>query len=148
MPDERRDDAPAQHHHAGNNSDDSYFDPADVGRFLRIIAVQKAPKQSRHDDRHPARTRESHEIWNGEQPEGELLIHGSEQPDSNPGNPRERRIHAVRIVQLLRRPRPQAGCDDVERHNKTNVRGREAQTHDGGREKLLRTQPAQGEDFP
>ncbi len=148
MPDERRDDAPAQHHNSRNNSDDSYFDSANVGRFLRVIAVQKTPKKSGHDYRHPARARQSHEKRDGEQPEGELLVHGSKQPDGDAGNPGDRRIHAVRIVQLLGRPRPQTGCDHVEGDDKTNVCGGQAQTHSGRREKLLRTQPAQREDFP
>src|SRR6266436_699074 len=132
MPDERRDDAPAQHHDSRNDSDDPYLDPADVGRFLRVIAVQKAPQKSRHDYGHPARTREPHEKRNRKQPEGELLVHRSQQPDREAGNPRERRIHAVRIVQLLWRPRPQMSGDDVEGNDKTNMRDSEAQSYDRG----------------
>ena len=50
MPDERRNDAPAQHHDAGNDADDADLDPADVAGLLRIRAVQKTPGKRRQDD--------------------------------------------------------------------------------------------------
>src|SRR5438094_27724 len=55
MPDERRDDAPAQHHDARNNADDADLDPPNVTRLLRVRAVQKTPGKRRQDNSKNAR---------------------------------------------------------------------------------------------
>ena len=148
MPDERRDDAPAEHHHSRYDSDNPNFDSADVRWFLRVIAVQKAPEKCRHDHGDPPRTREPQEKRNGEQAERKLLVQGSEKPDCKTGNPREQSVHAVRIVQLLRRPGSQPRRHQVEGHKESNVCGGKTQSHDGSGEKFFRTQPAHAENPP
>ena len=50
MPDERREDAPAQHHHSRHNADDANLNPANIARLLRIGAVEETPGKRRQDD--------------------------------------------------------------------------------------------------
>ena len=46
MPDERRQDAPAQHDDAERDAADADFDAADVERLLRIAGVAEAPDEA------------------------------------------------------------------------------------------------------
>src|SRR5207245_1206661 len=85
MPDERRDDAPAEHHHSRYDSDNPNFDSADVRWFLRVIAVQKAPEKCRHDHGDPPRTREPQEKRNGEQTDDKDTVQRGEPPAAAAG---------------------------------------------------------------
>src|SRR5229473_1987198 len=73
MPDERRDDAPAQHNNTRNDADDPDFDAADVARFLWISTVEKTPGKRRQDHRENARPRHALEERNRKVPKQEFF---------------------------------------------------------------------------
>src|SRR5215469_18795893 len=108
MPDERRHNAPAQHHDSGDNANQPDLDAADIRGFLGIIAVEKAPKESRYNYGEPARLCEFGEKGNGEKTERKFLVGGSQEANCSTGNPREGGVHRVVEIQFLRRPRPEA----------------------------------------
>ena len=145
VPDERREDAPAQQDHSGHDADDAHLDPADVAGLLRVGAMQKAPGKGREDHGDPAGARQLFQKGNGEQPEQKLLAGRSEQADGHAGDPRKGGVHRVGVVQVLRRPDAEAAPVHVEGHDEANVRRGHAQADEGGIEKLPGAQAAQGQ---
>src|SRR6266478_4372122 len=81
MPDERRDDAPAQHYNTRDDADDPHFDAANVARLLWISAVEKTPGKRRQDHRENARPRHVLEERNGKEPKQEFFTRGGHEPD-------------------------------------------------------------------
>src|SRR6266478_4372120 len=98
MPDERRDDAPAQHYNTRNDADDPHFDAADVARLLWISAVEKTPGKRRQDHRENARPRHALEERNRKEPKQEFFTRGGHEPDGYSGNPRERSVDRIRVA--------------------------------------------------
>ena len=121
MPDERRDDAPAQHNNTRNDADDPHFDAADVARLLWISAVEKTPGKRRQDHRENARSRHVLEERNGKEPKQEFFTRGGHEPDGYSGNPRERSVDRIRVVQILRRPNTEPAAYHVKRDDEANM---------------------------
>src|SRR5437870_13268733 len=91
MPDERRDDAPAQHHAARNNADDADLDPPNVTRLLRVRAVQKTPGKRRQDNSKNARLGHARDKRYRKQARQKLFARRRQEPDGYTRDPRERR---------------------------------------------------------
>src|SRR5882672_11443251 len=103
MPDERREDAPAQHHNSRNNADDADLDPADIARLLRIGAVEKTPGKRRQDNGKDSRLRHALYERDGKKAKQKFLAGRGHQADGHTRDPRESNVDRDGVVQILRR---------------------------------------------
>src|SRR5713226_4271104 len=117
MPDQSRQNAAAKHHDTSDDSDQADFEAANVWRLIWISGMQEAPAKRGNDDGENARTRDALKEGNREKAEEKLFACRSVKTDGHAGNPRERCVHRVFVIQFLRRPRAVVSRDDIERHD-------------------------------
>ncbi len=91
VPGERRPDSPAQHHQSRDDADQADFDAANVGRLLRIIAVQKSPGERGQHDGQEFRLRSAQQIRNREQAKKKFLAGGGIDADRQRVDPGQRK---------------------------------------------------------
>ena len=147
VPDQRREDSPAQHHDSRDDANQPDLDTPGIGGFLRIIAVQKAPKKRRNHHGEPAGLCEFAEKRNGEEAEGEFFVGRGKQTDRRTRNPGKQGVHGLLVTDFLRGPCAQAIGHHIKSHHVADVHGSKRQTHHRRREKLFGTQPAEREGF-
>ena len=145
VPRQRRQNSPAQHHQPGDDSDQPHFNPANVGRLLRIVRVQETPRECRqHHRQHFGLGRSQQEV-HGKQPEKKFLARSRIDSNRQRKHPRQRRAHRVGILQVLRRPHAKPPAYDVKQNHVADMRGRQANADHRGHEKFLAAQSRQRE---
>ncbi len=117
MPDQRGENSPAQHHESRDDSDQANFDAADVGGLLRIIRMQKAPRECGQNDREEFGFRDAIYKWNREKAKQKFFAGGGEESDYHCLQPWKIRAGATGVIHILRSPRTEMLRDEIKDDN-------------------------------
>ena len=147
VPDERRQNAPAQHDEAQGHAADADFHAADVERLLRISGVSEAPDEAReHHGRHGV-THQLAQERNGEHAEEKLFRDRRQEAAEQHEQPGESRIEQVAVRDIGGRPCAELVGHDVERRLIGDEDAGERDAENGAEEEALGAQAAQAEEI-
>src|SRR5260370_9282908 len=121
MAEKRRDDAPAEHPDASDDADNADLDPANVTGLLRIGAVEKTPGKRRQEDGQDPGLGHAFDKRYRKQAKQELFAGGGHEPDGYSGDPRERGVDRIGVVQTLRRPNSITPAHQIEGNEEPDV---------------------------